>query len=70
MVTLRTFITHVLMPAAALVVVAAGCMEQHSVAVNSKAPTLSLTTTDGASWSLEEFRGKKIVVLGVGNPFG
>ncbi len=38
--------------------------------VGQKAPDFTLQKSDGDTFTLNTFKGKKIVVMGVGNPFG
>ena len=41
-----------------------------AVKVGEPAADVSLVTVSGARLSLSSFKGKKILVLGIGNPFG
>lgn len=58
----------------------AGCTHENAVSANAGNPSVgagaatakdfSLTTLRGETFTLSDYRGKKIIVLGVGHPFG
>ena len=58
--------------AALLMLWGTGCQQrpQGSERVGREAPDFTLRTVSGDSFTLSAFKGRKVVVLGIGNPFG